>query len=86
LTSKLSHALGVNGTRLCIIDKIVDEGNVLAVYTRETLCSASEVLGSERKCTFTLGAIWGALEKVMNKRFLGKHTESVLRGDSHDVF
>jgi predicted hydrocarbon binding protein len=86
LTSKLSHALGVNGTRLCIVEKIVNEENVFKVYTSETICSAGEVLGSERKCSFTMGAIWGALEKITGKRFQGKHIESVLRGGSHDVF
>jgi predicted hydrocarbon binding protein len=86
LASKLSHALGVNGTRLCLVEKIVDEGNVFKVYTNETVCSAGEVLGSERKCSFTLGAIWGALEKTMGKRFQGKHVESVLRGGDYDVF
>lgn len=83
---KLSYALGRNGTCLCNIEKIVSEGNVIKVYTSETLCSAGEPQGSERKCTYTLGAVWGALEKTLGKRLQGKHTESVLRGGTHDVF
>jgi predicted hydrocarbon binding protein len=86
LTSKMGHALGKDGTRLCTINKITEEGGVVKVYTSDTLCSAGEELGSERKCTFTMGAVWGTLEKVLNKRLQGKHTESVLRGGSHDVF
>ncbi|NJL62364.1 MAG: hydrocarbon-binding protein [Methylacidiphilales bacterium] len=86
LASKLCHALGKDGTCLCTVEKIVDEGNVIKVYTSETLCSAGEPQGSERKCTFTLGAVWGTLEQTLGKRFQGKHTESVLRGGSHDVF
>lgn len=39
-----------------------------------------------RKCTFTLGAVWGALEEITGKRLKGTHTESVLRGGSNDVF
>ena len=39
-----------------------------------------------RKCTFTLGAVWGILEQVFGKRLRGKQVESVLRGGSHDVF
>ena len=84
--AKMNHALGKDGTRLCMIEKIVQEGDALKVYTLETLCSAGEEQGSSRSCTFTLGAIWGALESIVGKRLQGKHTESVLRGGSHDVF
>jgi predicted hydrocarbon binding protein len=83
---KLQQALGVEGTRLCIIDRIVAEDDVIKVYTSETLCSAGEPENSPRKCTFTMGAVCGAIEQVLGKRFQGKHTESVLRGGTHDVF
>jgi predicted hydrocarbon binding protein len=83
---KLALALGSEGTRLCKIEKIVSEGDVIKVYTSETLCSAGEEQNSTRKCTFTLGAVWGAVEQVLGKRFKGVHTESVLRGGTHDVF
>lgn len=83
---KLGLALGENGTRLCILDKVVTVEDVIKIYTSETLCSAGEPVGSPRKCTYTLGAIWGALEQTLGKRLQGKHTESVLRGGTHDVF
>jgi predicted hydrocarbon binding protein len=83
---KLSHALGAEGTRLCIVEKIVTEGDTVRVYTSETVCSAGEEQNSTRKCTFTMGAVWGAIEQVLNKRFRGVHNESVLRGGTHDVF
>jgi predicted hydrocarbon binding protein len=84
--AKLVQALGKEGTRLCIIDKITQEGDTIKVYTLETVCSAGEPQGSNRKCTFTLGAAWGALEQILGKKFRGVHTESVLRGGTHDVF
>ena len=84
--SKLSQALGKDGTRLCKIDKIIEQGDAIQVYTSETVCSAGEPQGSSRSCTFTLGAVWGAIEQVTGKRLQGKHTESVLRGSSHDIF
>ena len=84
--SKLSHALGKEGTRLCKVEKIVEEGDLIKVYTKETVCSAGEAQGSSRTCTFTMGAVWGALEKLTGKRLQGKHTESVLRGGTYDVF
>lgn len=86
LADKVQFALGKDGTRLCIIDKIIQEGEAVKVYTRETLCSAGEQQGSSRRCTFTMGAVWGVLEAVLGKRFQGKHIESVLQGSSHDVF
>jgi predicted hydrocarbon binding protein len=86
VTQALFQALGPEGTRLLILEKIVRDGNCIKVYVKETICSAGEPQGSTRQCTFTLGAVWGALEKVLNKRLQGKHTESVLRGGSYDVF
>lgn len=86
IASKLGFALGKDGTRLCLINRIEAEGHVTKVYTSETLCSTGEAPGSERKCTYTLGAVWGVLEEIFGKRLQGKHVESVLRGGEYDVF
>jgi predicted hydrocarbon binding protein len=86
LTSKLNAAVGKDGTRLCHVEKIEQDGDKIRVYTSETVCSAGEPQGSGRKSTYTMGAIWGAIESIMGKKMQGKHTESVLRGGSHDVF
>ncbi len=86
VASKVGFSLGKDGTRLCIINRMEKEENVIKVYTSETLCSAGETQGSERKCTYTLGAVWGVLEQTFGKRLQGKHTESVLRGGEYDVF
>jgi predicted hydrocarbon binding protein len=80
-----NNAIGKNGTRLCIIDKLEQDGNVYKVYTRETVCLAGEPNGSMRHCTYTLGAIQGFLESFLNKRLHGRHIESVVRGGTHDV-
>ena len=86
IADKMDFALGVNGTRLCKIQNIVEESDVIKVSALETLASANEPEGSARKCTYTLGAVWGALEEITGKRLKGTHTESVLRGGSSDVF
>lgn len=86
LTSKLALALGENGTRLCIVEKIVQEEGNIKAFIREDICTSGEPQGSPRKCLFTLGAIWGALEESLGKRLQGKHTESVLDGKPHNVF
>ncbi len=82
----LNEAVGQNGTRLTAVDTIVEEGNMIKVLCSETICSAGEEIGSPRKCTFSMGAIWGALEEVTGQKLRGIHTESVLRGGTHDVF
>jgi predicted hydrocarbon binding protein len=86
VATQLNAAIGAAGTHLTAVDKIVEEGNLIKVYCSETLCSAGEPQGSDRKCTFTMGAIWGALTEVTGKKLRGTHTESVLRGGTHDVF
>lgn len=86
LTSKIEFALGKEGTRLCQVDKIEQVGNAIRVYTAETVCSAGEPSGSNRRCTYTLGAVWGVLEQILNQRLQGKQIESVLQKSSHDVF
>jgi hypothetical protein len=85
IAAKLNEAVGANGTHLTAIDKIVKEGGLIKVYCSETICSAGEPDGSPRKCTFTMGAVWGALTEITGKKLRGIHTESVLRGGTHDL-
>ena len=42
IAQKMGQALGKNGTSLCKIDKIVQEGEIIKVYTSVTVCSAGE--------------------------------------------
>ncbi len=86
IAAKLDEAVGANGTHLTAVNKITQEGDVIKVYCSETICSAGEPDGSPRKCTFTMGAVWGALSEVTGKKLRGIHTESVLRGGAHDIF
>lgn len=83
---KIASALGPEGSRLLILDRLEQSDGVIRAYTRETIGSAGEEAGSDRNCTFTLGAVWGALESILGKKLRGKHTDSVLRGATHDVF
>jgi predicted hydrocarbon binding protein len=86
ISATLNTAIGSEGTRLTAVNKIVEEGGLIKAYCSETVCSAGEVQGSTRKCTFTMGAVWGAIEEITGKKLRGVHTESVLRGGTHDVF
>ncbi len=86
MARKIDDALGPEGTRLCRVSGVETEGDVIKILCDETVCSAGEEMGSPRECTFTLGAIHGALEFLLDRQFFAKHTDSVLRGGTHDVF
>lgn len=86
LAEILNSAVGMDGTRLCAVTKSYQDGDKLVIETQETVCSAGEPQGSDRTCTFTLGAVWGAVEAITGKTYLGEQTESVLRGGSCDRF
>ena len=84
-TKQVAQVLGAEGSRLCIIDRIEMEGDVVKVYTSETLCAVGGN-GTPPRCTFTLGIVWGVLTELMQKKLKGSHTESVLHGGAYDVF
>lgn len=84
-TKQVAQVLGAEGSRLCIIDKVEMEGDLIKVYTSETLCAVGGN-GTPPRCTFTLGIVWGVLTELMQKKLKGSHTESVLHGGAYDVF
>jgi len=81
----LANAIGKTGTRLCTVNKVENQGNIIHVYLSDTVCSANEEPGSPRQLTFTLGAIQGALETIMNVRLSGSQIGSILRGQDYDI-
>lgn len=86
LSIALNSALGADGTRLCGVKQARVDGDKIIIDAFETVCSAGEPANSNRACTFTLGAIWGALEAVMDERFNGKQIGFVPKGDAFDSF
>ena len=86
LAGFLNAAIGQDGTRLAAVTRSYTQGENVIIETQDTVCSAGEPAGSSRKCTFTLGAVWGALEAITGRTYLGEQTESVLRGGSSDTF
>lgn len=83
---KMGAALGKNGTRLCDIDTIREDGPNLMVTVSDTVCMAGEPQGTTRTCSFTLGAVQGALEELTGRRLKGRHVTSRWRGEPEDVF
>ena len=81
----LRDALGPNGTRLCLVDEVVEADGVWRVYLSDTVCSAGEPEGSSRELSFTLGAVHGAMEAVTGRKLRARQVESILRGGRQDV-
>lgn len=86
LAALLDGAVGAAGTKLCAVTAVRQEGDDLIVDTAETVCSAGEPAGSSRRCTFTMGAVWGAIEAIYARSFSVRQTESVLNGGASDSF
>lgn len=85
-TAMLEAALGADGTRLCTIEGIEEIGSEIRVRVSDTVCMAGEPIGTARTCSFTLGAVHGALEALTGRKLRGKHTESRWRGEADDIF
>lgn len=81
----LDAALGINGTRLCTVNKVERDGDEFKVYLSETICSADEPKGSTRELSFTFGALHGAIETLYGVKLRGKQIGSVLRGQDYDI-
>lgn len=86
LAATLNQFLGKDGTRLCEVSNVEQAGEGFMVTTTGTVCSAGEPDGSDRRCTYTLGAVQGFLQSVMGKTYIGRHEQCVLRGGTADVF
>ncbi|WP_291427078.1 hypothetical protein [Deinococcus sp.] len=86
ITKILDGALGKDGTRLTGVASVTKQGDDYIVDCFDTVCSAGEVQGSDRRCTFTLGAVQGAIEEITGQTFMAEQTESVLRGGQYDRF
>ena len=77
----MGAALGPDGTKLCLIRGIDQTEDKIKVYLNETICMAGEPQGTDTTCSFTFGAVHGALEALTGKKLAGKHTKSPLRDD-----
>jgi len=78
-------ALGPEGTKLCLVDSITEKDGAYRVALNDTVCSAGEPQGSTRELTFTLGAVHGAMEVLVQKKLRAKQVGSVLRGQDADI-
>lgn len=77
VVSALDKAIGREGTRLAkVVGARMEEGNTVVITVTEIACLADEAPGSSRISTFTLGALWGALETVTGNSYIGKNVST----------
>ena len=85
LALKLNFALGNNGIKLCLIEKIEQTDNLILVHAKETILSFDNEQGLFRGCNYTLGVVWGVLETVYGQRYLGSHLNTSC-SNTYDIF
>jgi len=87
LAQTLNEVFGMSGTKLCKIEEVTEtpEGGYL-VKTSETVCMAGEPGGTSRRCTYTLGAVMGAIESAYGKSLRGQHSAKSTDGSPTDDF
>jgi predicted hydrocarbon binding protein len=69
---KLNKSLGIEGTRLCVIDEVSQQESFIRVTIVEPLEMSGENANSERLCPFTLGVLGGFIDQIMQKRYQGR--------------
>lgn len=80
LQQKLDHALGAEGTRLCLVQNITAKANGgYEVRITESACIAG-VTSSEPLCAFTMGVFIGAISTMTGQRMLGTETQCAATG------
>ncbi len=86
LHERLDTALGIDGTRLCLIQSItVNDNGGYEVKIREGACAAG-VTSSEPFCAFTMGVFIGAISAMTGQRMLGKESECCASGAQACVY
>jgi hypothetical protein len=86
IRAKLDEALGVNGTRLCLVNSIQAKPNGgYEVRISEGACTAGQV-SSQPHCAFTMGVFIGAIHALTGMRVNGVETECCACGASQCVY
>jgi len=87
LADTLNQVFGEAGTKLCTIVGVEkrEDGGFL-VKTRETVCMSGEESGSDRTCTYTLGAVIGFMEAAFGASYRGEHVNRSTNGSETDDF
>lgn len=83
---KLDEALGVKGTKLCLVQNITNiSQGVYEVRITEGACTAGQT-SSEPLCAFTMGVFIGALHAITGTPMRGRETECCACGAKECVY
>ncbi|WP_129627799.1 4-vinyl reductase [Candidatus Oscillochloris fontis] len=75
IQKNLAKVLGIDGTRLCLVQKIVAKDNGgFEVHITEGACTAGVTNAPEPHCAFTMGVFIGSIAHFTGKRMTGKET------------
>ncbi|WP_232224116.1 hypothetical protein [Mastigocladopsis repens] len=69
---RLNTSLGMEGTRMCVIEEASQQEGFIRVKVVEPLEMSGETPGSNRLCPFTMGVLGGFIDQVMKKRHQGR--------------
>jgi predicted hydrocarbon binding protein len=85
IKQKLIELLGIDGTRLCLINDIKKTANGFDVLIDESACCAGSK-SEEPVCAYTLGVFIGVFEVVTGKRMNGRETECMATGHGNCLY
>lgn len=86
MQAKLDEVLGINGTKLCIVNSVIAKANGgYEVHITEGVGTVG-VKTSEPNCAFTLGVFIGAVSALTGKTMVGKETECSAMGAPECIY
>jgi predicted hydrocarbon binding protein len=86
ICQKLAAALGLDGTRLCLVHSVVANANGgYEIRISEGACTAG-VTSDEPYCAFTMGVFIGAIGAITGRRMLGRETACSAMGSPECVY
>jgi predicted hydrocarbon binding protein len=85
ITATLNKLLGIDGTRLCLVEEVSKTENGYRVRISESACSTG-LKTSEPNCAYTMGVFVGAIEVITKQRFSPTETECVACGADHCIY
>ncbi len=86
IRAKLDEALGVNGTRLCMVKSIQPKSDGgYEVRISESACTAGQV-SSQPHCAFTMGVFIGAIHALTGTRVKGVETQCCACGADECIY
>lgn len=85
IKTTLGGVLGLEGTRLCLVESVAKTANGFDIIVDESACCSGQK-SEEPICAYTLGVFIGAMESITGKRMMGTEVECNATGHSHCLY